>query len=169
MCSSGLGGLTDFGKNVVKEMDRLGMIIDVSHLSEVGFWDVVKGSKKPFVASHSNSKTVWNHPRNLTDEQFGVFVERQGLVGINFYPVFLNGSFDTDVEKVLDHIDHFLNLGGDTVIAMGSDFDGAKMPEHIDGIQDVKYLYHLIVKRYGTTRAEQFFYENAYRFFTQNL
>jgi len=157
-------GLTEFGKCVVKKMEELGMLIDVSHLAEKGFWDVTKTVSGPFIATHSNSKTICNHPRNLTDEQFRVFVERKGLVGMNFYPLFINNTMTGKIEEILPHIDHFLSLGGEEVIAMGSDFDGAKMPVDMRGIQDVDYLYQLLVKRYGKKLADQFYFENAMNF-----
>lgn len=162
-------GLTHFGKEVVRKMVEIGMIVDVSHLAEIGFWDVVNTIEAPFIATHSNSKTICNHPRNLTDDQFNVFVERKGLVGMNFYPLFINNTIQGDIKEILLHIDHFLNLGGEDIIAIGSDFDGAKMPEHMRGIQDIGYLYQLVVRRYGKRRAEQFFFENAHRFMKDNL
>lgn len=162
-------GLTSFGREVVKKMNEVGMIVDVSHLSEQGFWDVVSISEKPFVATHSNSKAVCNHPRNLTDEQFKVIIERKGLVGMNFYPLFINGTYEAEIEELLAHIDHFLELGGEDIIAMGSDFDGAKMSNHMEGIQDVTYLYKLLIKYYGQEKADKFYFKNALRFFEQNV
>lgn len=163
------GGITPFGEQVIAKMEEVGMLVDVSHLAEKGFWDVVNLTKKPFIATHSNSKTLCNHPRNLTDEQFRIFVERKGLVGMNYYPLFVNGTMEADIKEILPHIDHFLELGGEEVIAMGSDFDGAKMPKHMEGIGDVGYLYNLLVKRYGKEKADKFFFENAYNFIEVNL
>lgn len=163
-------GLTIFGKKVVRKMAEIGMLVDVSHLAEVGFWDVVNTIDRPFIATHSNSKTICNHPRNLTDDQFKVFVERKGLVGMNFYPLFINNTMKADIQELLLHIDHFVNLGGKDVIAMGSDFDGISVtPAHVSGIQEIDYLYRLLVKRYGKRQADQFFFENAYRFMSDNL
>lgn len=163
------GGLTTFGKEVINQMNEVGIIVDVSHLAKQGFWDVVSMSQKPFIATHSNSKAICNHPRNLTDDQFKVIVERKGLVGMNFYPLFINGTYEAEIEELLPHIDHFLALGGEEIIAMGSDFDGAKMSTHMEGIQDVAYLYKLLVKRYGQEKADKFYFENAWRFFENNL
>lgn len=162
-------GLTDFGREVIKKMNEVGMIIDVSHLAEQGFWEVAHISEKPFIATHSNSKTICNHPRNLTDEQFKVIVERSGLVGMNFYPLFINGTYESEIEELLAHIDHFLQLGGEDIIAMGSDFDGAKMSNHMEGIQDTTYLYKLLIERYGQERADKFYFKNALHFFEKNL
>lgn len=162
-------GLTDFGREVIKKMNDIGMIIDVSHLAEQGFWEIVHMSEKPFIATHSNSKVICNHPRNLTDEQFKIIVERNGLVGMNFYPLFINGTYEADIEELIAHIDHFLQLGGEDIIAMGSDFDGAKMPTHMEGVQDIDYLYKLLIKRYGQEKADKFYFKNALRFFEKNL
>lgn len=163
------GGLTPFGKRVVCKMEELGMIVDVSHLSEKGFWDVAAITQKPFIATHSNSKAICDHPRNLTDEQFEVIRQRSGLVGMNYYSLFINGTSEGKIDELINHVDHLIELGGEDVIAMGSDFDGAKMPEHMKGIQDVGYLYKRLVKRYGQNRSEKFYFENAKRFCLEYL
>ena len=162
-------GLTDFGKDVVKLMEKLGMIIDVSHLSEAGFWDVATNTTAPFIATHSNSYFVCEHPRNLKDQQFEVIVERGGIVGMNFFPVFINNTRVAQIEELLPHIDRMLQLGGEDVIAMGSDFDGAVMPQNMRGIQDINYLYDILVKRYGIEKTEKMMFANAERFFCHNL
>lgn len=162
-------GLTEFGVQVVTKMQEIGMLVDVSHLCEEGFWQVVEITRKPFVATHSNSKAICNHPRNLTDKQFSIFVERKGLVGMNFYPTFINGKKHAHVKELLPHIDHFIELGGENVIAMGSDFDGAKMPSDLKNISEIDRLYQILIKRYGKVLADKFFYENSYRFFKENI
>lgn len=162
-------GLTPFGEAVITQMQRLGMLVDVSHLSEQGFWQVEKMLSVPFIVSHSNSKAICNVPRNLTDEQFLAVVQKKGLVGINFFPMFINGTFRAHIKELLPHIDHFLELGGEKVIAIGSDFDGARMPKDMKNLRDIGKFYHLLVNRYGKERAELFFYKNAYSFFQSNL
>lgn len=162
-------GLTEFGKCVVKRMEEVGMLIDVSHLAEKGFWDVTKTVSAPFIATHSNSKTICNHPRNLTDQQFKVFVERKGLVGMNFYPLFINNTMTGKIKEILPHIDHFLELGGEDVIALGSDFDGAKMPIDLKDISQVDRLYGLLLNRYGKEQAEKIMYGNSMAFFEKNV
>lgn len=162
-------GLTAFGKAVIKKMNEVGMVIDVSHLAEKGFWDVARLSQRPFIATHSNSKAICNHPRNLTDEQFKYLIEHHGLVGMNFYPLFINGTYECTIEELLLHIDHFLELGGEDIIAMGSDFDGAKMPVNMQGVQDIPYLWSLLERRYGKKKAEKFMFQNAYKFWKKNL
>lgn len=127
-------GLSRLGKQVVSEMDRLGIILDVSHMSEKSFYDAVRLFKKPICASHSCLKSVKDHPRNLTDEQFLIIKNSGGVVGINLYPPFLGGS-------ITAQIDRFLSLGGEDSIGLGCDFDGVDaLPCGIRGIEDVEKL-----------------------------
>ncbi len=119
------GGLTRFGTEVVKEMNRLGMVIDVSHISERGFWDVLELSNCPVIASHSNCRSVWDHPRNLSDEQIKAIAQKGGIIGLNFMPDFL-GPQGAGLNSLLKHIDHICNLVGDDYLGFGSDFDGIK-------------------------------------------
>ena len=164
-------GLTDFGKETVKLMEQIGMIVDVSHLSDKGFYDVAKITSKPFVATHSNSRAVWNHVRNLTDEEFDIINFRGGLVGINLFKDFLCESCDTNgAETVLKHIGHFLERGGENVLSFGSDFDGAQMPDDLDGIEKIPVLYEYLLKNGLEHRtADKIFYQNAYDFFQRVL
>ncbi|MDI6603702.1 MAG: dipeptidase [Thermoanaerobacteraceae bacterium] len=117
-------GLTSFGKDVVKEMNKLGMIIDVSHLNERGFWNVMEISEKPVIASHSDCKALCSHKRNLTDEQIKAIAGKGGVIGINFAPEFLKESGKASVEDVICHIDHICGLVGSEYVGFGSDFDG---------------------------------------------
>ncbi len=133
-------GLTNFGQKVVAEMNRLGMVVDVSHSSEKTFWDVLCETQKPIIASHSNAKKIRNHKRNLEDEQIKAIINNGGCVGINFCREFLsdeNGS----VTDILKHIEHILALGGENNIGIGCDFDGVEfLPEGIDGVQNILVL-----------------------------
>ena len=118
-------GLKDFGFAVVDRMNSLGMIVDVSHLSEAGFRDVARCSKKPFAASHSCCRALCGHPRNLTDEQLKILADCGGIVGMNFYSRFLaDGSDDTYVSDIVRHMAHVKNKAGVESLAWGSDFDG---------------------------------------------
>ena len=120
-------GLTAFGRELVEEMEKLNMIIDVSHLNVTGFDDVVKHTSKPFIASHSNAAAVCNHKRNLADDQIREIVRRGGFIGINFYSGFI-GEYNSDLKNgLLRHIAHFLDLGAENVLGMGADFDGIDM------------------------------------------
>ncbi|MBR4172809.1 MAG: membrane dipeptidase [Clostridia bacterium] len=127
-------GLSGLGKSVISEMDRLGIILDVSHMSERSFFEAAKIFGRPICASHSNLKSVVNHRRNLTDEQFSVIKESGGVACINLYPDFLGKS-------VKEHIDRFLALGGEDNIGLGCDFDGVdRLPEGISGIESIEGL-----------------------------
>lgn len=118
-------GLKPFGIETVEEMNRLGIIIDVSHLSEGGFWDVARHSKKPFVASHSCARALRDHPRNLTDEQLKAVGEAGGVVGVNFESAFLaEGTENTTYERIVAHLLHMKDKAGIDALAFGSDFDG---------------------------------------------
>lgn len=138
-CETKNAPLTSFGKEVVKEMNRVKMFADVSHLSEQGFWEVSEISSLPFVATHSNSKKLCGHERNLTDEQLLEIAKCGGLVGINLCPYFLeNNGDDATVTSIIRHIEHFLSLGGENVISLGGDFDGVSyLPYGINSISDV--------------------------------
>jgi len=104
-------------------MDRLGMVVDVSHLSEAGFWDVVEVSKRPIIASHSNSKSLCSHPRNLTDDQAKAIAKKGGVIGVNFAGYFL-GEGRRSLTGVIDHIDHLCTVVSPEHVGLGSDFDG---------------------------------------------
>lgn len=127
------GGLSTFGHEVVKEMNRLGMLIDVSHLSEKGFYDVLEASDKPIAATHSNAWTVCKHPRNLKDEQILALAGKGGVIGINFYPSFL-AEGRAGLKDIISHIEYIASLAGTDVLGFGSDFDGIDLlPDSIPG------------------------------------
>ena len=117
------GGLTNFGREVVREMNSLGMIIDLAHISEAGFWDTLEISRQPVIVSHANCYELCNHPRNLNDDQIKSLAENCGVLGLSFVPEFL-GSEMASLDGLLDHVDHVAGLVGTETIAIGSDFDG---------------------------------------------
>jgi len=117
------GGLTNFGVAVIKEMNRLGMLVDISHLSDPGFWQLVEVCEQPFIASHSNARAVCDHPRNLTDEQIVALAKAGGVLGLNFAPAFVAPQ-DVTLAKLVDHLDHIVGLVGPDHVGLGSDFDG---------------------------------------------
>ncbi len=118
-------GLKQFGLDCIARMNELGMLVDVSHLSDGGFWDVVKHSKQPFMASHSCCRALCNHTRNLTDEMLHALGEKGGVVGINFASQFLNeGAEYTDIQSVVRHMLHIRDKAGLDALGFGSDFDG---------------------------------------------
>lgn len=166
----GGGGLTPFGFEVIKEMEKLNMIIDVSHLNDVGFYEVAENTNKPFVATHSNSRTIKNHCRNLTDEQFKIIRDRKGLVGLNFYDGFLPDDRKSGCDGVLRILYHFLELGGGDIVAIGSDFDGATMCEDLNGIDKLRLLYeYLICNGISETTVKKLFFDNAMDYFARVL
>ena len=121
------GGLTDFGKEVVKRMNEVGILVDVSHLGEASFWDVVEISDKPILASHSNSYTIYPHYRNLTDEQIKAIAKSGGVIQVNFHKSFLG---EASLQRVFEHIDYIKNLVGVDHIGIGADFDGGITPPY---------------------------------------
>ncbi len=163
-------GLTDFGKQVVKEMNKLGMIVDISHLSEKGFWDVYDIAERPFIASHSNCLKVCSSPRNLTHDQIKALAEKKGLMSLCFYSQFLNGTDSSTIDDVLRHVDHVLNIAGDDFIGLGSDFDGAEdMCIDVPNVTGYKKLYDSLLKGYGQTVADKIFYENYLKIIKEGL
>lgn len=116
--------LKPFGIEVVKKMNELGVLIDVSHLSDGGFWDCIKYSSAPIVASHSNARALCAHPRNLTDEMLRALAENGGVTGLNFYPAFLVDQGLATNEDIAKHALHMIHVAGEDVVAIGTDFDG---------------------------------------------
>lgn len=134
------GGLTEFGRRVIQRMNGLDMLVDVSHVSDATFWDVLAVTTRPVIASHSSCRAVASHPRNLTDAQLEAIAENDGVVGINFFPVFLDDHFRAlyanargkifervdipSVDRLFDHVDHAVQVMGADHVGLGSDFDG---------------------------------------------
>ena len=134
-------GLSPFGKEVVRHMNRLGMAVDVSHLSDRGFWDTIRVTTKPVLASHSNARGVCQHPRNVTDAMFLAIKRTGGGVGINLYPPFLGEA--ADIQTAIAHILHFLSLGGEDHVGLGMDLDGTggRLPGGFSTCKDTKALF----------------------------
>ena len=157
-------GLTLFGKQVVAEMNRLGMLVDVSHISTAGFWSVIETSTKPIIATHSNAKSLCAHPRNLNDEQIKALAQNGGLAGITFAGQFLEEDWrNACIESVYKHIDYMLNLiGNDDHIGFGSDFDGISHPPYnIQGVQDYKPLIEHLSKYYSDETINKITHQNV--------
>jgi membrane dipeptidase len=138
-------GLTDAGRELVRECNRLGVLVDVSHINEKGFWDVAELSEAPLVATHSNAHALCPASRNLTDRQLDAIRDSDGMVGVNFAVAFLREdggeSEDTPLETLVRHIDYLVERVGIDGVGFGSDFDGAKVPS---GIGDVSGLPNLL-------------------------
>lgn len=173
-CSSAVNqdeGLTDKGRQLVRHCADKGIIVDVSHLSERGFWDVCETIDGPFVASHSNSRALCRHARNLTDAQFAEIVRRGGLAGINLYAPFLVRQGGAVLDDVIQHVEHFLGMSGENSIALGCDFDGCdELPAGIDGLKDLYRLAdRMLALGYRQTVVDDLFYNNAYAFIQKML
>ena len=158
------GGLTDLGREYVKEAQRLGMRVDVSHISDEGFWDILKITDAPIIATHSNSRAVHNHSRNLTDDMFRAIRETGGVAGYNACRDFTGEN--PNLDTVCDHILHFLELDPDGKhIALGGDLDGVEaMPDGFEGVQSYPALARKLLDR-GLTEENvmDIFWNNAIR------
>lgn len=161
------GGLSPFGKKALAEMEKNDIIADVSHASERLFYDVAELSTRPFAASHSDSKSVCPHRRNLTDEQFGIIRDKKGIVGLNFCRDFLNiNGTNAKMYDIIKNAEHFLSLGGEKTVAVGGDFDGADIPSDMTGIESMAALYEMFLHHnYNETLVRDIFFNNAAEFF----
>ncbi len=154
-------GLTNFGKAVIKEMNALNMAVDLSHLNEKSFYKAVEIAEKP-LATHSNCKEIFNNSRNLNDDQIKLIKEKNGIIGLNFYPQFLGGNF---YDAVYENILHLCNLGCENNIAIGSDFDGADMPNEMCDIAKIPTLYAVLQQKgLKVELLRKIFFTNAYNF-----
>lgn len=155
-------GLSDLGKVYVREAQRLNMLVDVSHISDRGFWDIIDITEKPIVASHSNSRAVRPVSRNLTDDMFRAICQTGGVAGINLYTDFLGENADLDT--VCDHIFRFMELDpSGTHIALGGDLDGCDtLPDGFAGVQDYDKLAHrLLLRGLDEKQVYNIFWNNA--------
>jgi membrane dipeptidase len=208
-------GLTDFGKDVVREMNRLGMIVDISHVADKTFYDALEVSKAPMIASHSSCRAICNHPRNMTDDMIKALAAKGGVIQINFHVGFLSQEFrdandkirgdvtglterytkecgqDLDCqiqadnrtylelekegklppvswEKIMEHIDHAVKLVGADHVGLGSDFDGANMPQGLEDCSKLPKLTEAMLKRgYSESDIKKILGENTLRVMEQ--
>lgn len=161
-------GLTAFGKEIVKEMRKKGMLVDVSHLNEKGFWDVAEIMEKPFVASHSNAKALCGHCRNLTDGQIKRISQGRGFIGINIYPPFVRESGKCSMTDVLKMTEYMLNTAGENSVGIGCDFDGiGTTPADMTDILSLEKFFAEIEKQFGKETAEKIAYKNLLRVFEE--
>ena len=168
-------GLTEKGIEFVNEMEALGIIVDISHLSDAGIEDVFRYTKKPFVASHSNARTVASNPRNLTDDMIRRLSERGGVAGLNYCAAFLYDWKKGDtvlsrVEHMIAHIKHMKQVGGIQCIGLGSDFDGIGGELEMKSPEDLPIL-EAAMKKAGFTESEieAVFYKNVLRVYEEIL
>lgn len=169
-------GLKPFGKEAVEYMNELGIIIDTSHLSDGGFYDLINISKKPFIASHSNARELTKHPRNLSDDMLIALANKGGLVGINFEPSFLkdeeNGvsNRESKLEYIIKHIKHIRNVAGIDVLALGSDFDGIAGKFEVSNPLEVNLIFEELRKNnFSNEDIEKIAYKNSLRLIKELL
>lgn len=164
-------GLTDLGKALVRACNEMGILLDVSHLNEAGFWDVANTTTKPIVASHSNANALAPAARNLTDKQLDAVRDSQGLVGINYHCGFLrkdgfSSPADTPLSLIADHLDYIADRNGIDGVALGSDFDGAAMPGDLkDATGLPKLMDELRARGFDDESLRKIGYENWLRVF----
>lgn len=165
------GGVTPLGRLVLDYLSQNGIAVDISHLNDKSAEDVLSYAKGPVVATHSNSRSVINHRRNLTDEQFCEIKRRGGLVGLNMYGEFLSGGESSSISDVFRHIEHFLSLGGEDVLAIGADFDGADgYPPELCGSHHMPALKDAMLKAgYSEELTDKICFGNAYSFLRRNF
>lgn len=145
-------GLTEFGKTVIKEMNKLGMLVDLAHIAERGFWDALEVSERPVIVSHGNCQRLCSHPRNLTDGQLRALAEQDGCLGITFVPEFIDSETPC-VDRLLDHIDHAVEVMGIDHVGFGSDFDG--MDSRTPGLETAAALPYLLERLRGRGYTEE--------------
>ncbi|MCQ2412231.1 MAG: dipeptidase [Sphaerochaetaceae bacterium] len=159
-------GLKPFGIEAVKRMNELGIAVDVSHLSEGGFWDCIRYSTKPIVASHSCARSLASHQRNLTDAQLKAIADKGGVVGINFYHLFLRdeeGDKVSRIDEVISHMKYIANLVGFDALALGSDYDGINSTLEWKDYAGYPTLLEKVEQAFGSANTEKIAWENAFR------
>lgn len=168
-------GLTDTGREIIVEMERIGMIIDVSHLSDAGFYDILDITRKPFVASHSNAREVCPWVRNLTDDMIRKLAERGGVMGLNFCPDFLTEvSYGEPnpgtIAAITAHAKHIINVGGIDCLGLGSDFDGIEGHRELPDYSYLPLLADALLKEgISVGDVEKIFYKNVLRVYREVL
>lgn len=168
------GGLTPFGIEVVEHAEKLGYFIDVSHINDAGFEDVLKYSNKPLIASHSNARMLNEIPRNLTDHQLKAIGDVQGVVGANGYRFIVDPEVHT-LDRLCDHIEHMLKVAGEDSVGFGFDlcnmyYDDGKKHDVLERYEDVSKIYDVLKARGISQEAiEKVFYKNFEKFFSNHF
>jgi len=169
------GGLTDFGKEIVREMNRIGMIVDISHVSDKTFWDALEISDDPIIASHSSARALCDHPRNMSDEMIKALAQKGGVVFVNFYPRYLMKHIEgadpprVTVERIVEHIQYMVDLVGADYVGLGSDFDGLpNLPEGIEDCTKMPKITELLFERgFSEEEIRKILGENFLRIFRE--
>lgn len=157
------GGLTPLGEEALQLLEQHDIIADLSHLNDQSFWAVLEHTRRPVLASHSCCRSVHHHLRNLTDEQIRAIAQRGGVVGTTFYHLFLGGE-QPDYDTLCSHLEQLLRVGGETLPALGSDYDGGVDSTIFAGCQIAPRLYDCLVGRFGSRLADRFMGQNALDF-----
>ncbi|OQB25252.1 MAG: Membrane dipeptidase (Peptidase family M19) [Firmicutes bacterium ADurb.Bin182] len=162
-------GLTALGRKVVREMCRLGMAVDVSHLNDAGIDDVLSVASRPVFASHSNARRICDHPRSLSDRQIKAIAGNNGVMCVNFYHLQLCGRKTATIDDVIRHIDHFVQTGGIDCVGFGSDFDGMNTyPEGIENSAAYPDILNALLKSgYSEEEVRKIAFDNLYRYIVQ--
>lgn len=161
-------GLSLKGRELIEVCNEIGMIVDISHLNEPGFWEVMELSAAPVIASHSNCAAIEPHPRNLSDEQIKAIVQKQGRIGLTFVPDFIGGK--QSIDDLLKHLDHICALGGEDAVGFGSDFDG--IDDHVQDLAhpaDYIHLGEVLLNHYSAEQTDKFLHKNWHQFLLQHL
>lgn len=156
-------GLTDFGRQTVRTMNELGMIVDVSHLGDGGFWDVIRTSTKPVVASHSNARAMCGVVRNLTDDMIRALAANGGVMGLNLCPDFLTMDGGDLLDAAVAHVKHILQVGGEDVLALGTDFDGITSQAPLKTCLDLPALWARLRAEFGDRVVRKMAWDNVER------
>ena len=157
-------GLKPFGFAAVEQMNALGMLVDVSHLSDGGFWDVAETTKAPFVASHSNCRAIKSHPRNLTDEMIRAVADSGGVIGVNFLCDFLSDEPVSCISAILRHMRHLQKVGGADVVALGGDYDGISCELELSDASKMPLLWDAMAEAgFAPSEIEKIMWKNTYR------
>jgi membrane dipeptidase len=164
------GGLKETGLAFLAEMERLGMIADVSHLGDDGFWDVCRAAKKPFLASHSCCRALRPHRRNLTDPMLKALADRGGIVGVNFYADFLGESRESRLADIVRHARHIADTAGVDAVALGSDFDGIDCPLEFGDAAGMPQVAEALVRGgFTEAEAEKICWKNVWAFYQRTV
>ena len=158
-------GLNDLGREFVRRAESYDMRVDVSHCSDAAFWDLMKIATKPVIATHSSSRAICNHPRNLTDDMFRAICDNGGVVGINYWVNFIAEDHNLEMDSLVRNFEHFLDLGGEKYLGLGGDLDGCNpLAGGMKGVQDVPMLYDALKSRgYSAELLEDIFFNNFMR------
>mgnify|MGYP000023418676 CR=1 FL=1 len=161
------GGLTNFGVQLVEEMNKLGIAVDLAHISEKGFWDTLEISRKPVIVSHGNCKAICDHMRNLTDEQIRGLASKRGVIGVTFVPAFVDEK-KPSLSRLLDHIDHIVDIAGINHVGIGSDFDGGgTLLKDVTELPEI--TENLLERGYSESEVKKILGENFLRVLSEIL